>query len=79
VHSGRARNGARFAEDAVAPALHLHHGVSSDEPSERTPQTVIYRFTVQRGMAIALVIETPDWYAGLLQSALARSRVEGQN
>lgn len=50
-----------------------------EEPSESTPQTVIYRFTVQRGMAIALVIETPDWYAGLLQSALARSRVEGQN
>ncbi len=40
---------------------------------------VIYRFTVQRGMVIALVIETPDWYAGLLQSALARARVEGQN
>lgn len=39
---------------------------------------VVYRFTVQRGMAIALVIETPDWYSGLLQAAMARVRIEGQ-
>jgi hypothetical protein len=30
-------------------------------------------------MAVALVIETYDWYSGLLQAALARVRLEGQN
>ena len=40
---------------------------------------VVHRFTVQRGMLIALVIETRDWYAGLLQAAMARVRIEGQN
>jgi hypothetical protein len=50
------------------------------EPSdESAPGLVVYRFTVQRGMRIALVIETPDWYSGLLQAALARVRIEGQN
>jgi hypothetical protein len=39
----------------------------------------VHRFTVQRGMAVALVIETRDWYSGLLQSAMARVRIEGQN
>ena len=39
----------------------------------------VHRFTVQRGMAVALVIETRDWYAGLLQAAMARVRLEGHN
>jgi hypothetical protein len=39
----------------------------------------VHRFTVQRGMVIALVIETRDWYSGLLQAAMARMRIEGQN
>jgi len=43
------------------------------------PDDVVHRFTVQRGMAVALVIETPDWYAGLLRAALARIRIEGLN
>ena len=43
------------------------------------PQTIVHRFTVQRGMAVALVIETRDWYSGLLQAALARARIEGVN
>jgi hypothetical protein len=30
-------------------------------------------------MAVALVIETCDWYSGLLQAARARFRLEGQN
>ena len=52
---------------------------SSDTPNDGPQQMIIYRFSVNRGMAIALVIETPDWYSGLLQSALARVRIEGQN
>jgi hypothetical protein len=44
-----------------------------------TPGAIVHRFTVQRGMAVAIVIETRDWYAGLLQAALARVRVEGLN
>ena len=39
----------------------------------------VHRFTVQRGMVIALVIETRDWYSGLLQASMARVRIEGQN
>jgi hypothetical protein len=39
----------------------------------------VHRFTVQRGMAVALVIETRDWYSGLVQAAMARVRIEGQN
>lgn len=50
-----------------------------DPPSDDQQQQVIYRFSVQRGMAVALVIETPDWYSGLLQAALARIRIEGHN
>jgi hypothetical protein len=30
-------------------------------------------------MAVAIVIETRDWYAGLIQAALARVRIEGTN
>jgi hypothetical protein len=50
------------------------------ESSEPTPTgPVVHQFTVLRGMAVALVIETCDWYSGLLQAALARVRLEGQN
>jgi len=52
---------------------------SPDVPNDDPQQVIIYRFSVNRGMAVALVIETPDWYSGLLQSALARVRIEGQN
>jgi len=52
---------------------------SSDPTNDGAQQEIIYRFSVNRGMAVALVIETPDWYSGLLQSALARVRIEGQN
>ena len=50
------------------------------QPSQPTPtEPVVHQFTVLRGMAVALVIETCDWYSGLLQAALARVRIEGQN
>jgi hypothetical protein len=49
----------------------------SAQPAPAGP--VVYQFTVLRGMAVALVIETSDWYSGLLQAALARVRLEGQN
>ena len=55
-------------------------------PAEPTPPedsaaapAVVYQFTVLRGMAVAVVIETRDWYLGLLQAALARVRLEGHN
>ena len=53
------------------------HDVPSKDTSDS--ETVIYQFSVHRGMTVALVIETPDWYAGLLHAALARLRIEGQN
>jgi hypothetical protein len=55
-------------------------------PAEPTPPeesaaapTAVHQFTVLRGMAVAVVIETRDWYLGLLQAALARVRLEGHN
>jgi hypothetical protein len=39
----------------------------------------VYQFPVHRGMAVVLVIETTFWYSGLLQAALARITLEGQN
>jgi hypothetical protein len=48
-------------------------------PDDAAPEPVIHQFTVLRGMAVAVVIETPDWYQGLLQAALARIRLEGLN
>jgi hypothetical protein len=64
----------------VAPALHPDTGMATEPtPSERTPEQVVHTFTVLRGMAVALVIETRDWYSGLLQAALARVRLEGLN
>jgi len=46
-------------------------------PSE--PAGPVHQFTVHRGMLIVLVIETTSWYAGLLQAAVARIALEGQN
>lgn len=46
---------------------------------DAAPHAIVHQFTVLRGMAVALVIETHDWYAGLIQAALARVRLEGLN
>ena len=51
----------------------------SNPSDDAAPQAVVHQFTVLRGMAVALVIETHDWYSGLLQAALARVRLEGSN
>ena len=48
-----------------------------DERLSREPD--VHCFTVNRGMTVAIVIETRDWYAGLIQAALARVRIEGSN
>jgi len=54
--------------------------MNDPQPSDNGPEgQIVHTFTVLRGMAVALVIETRDWYSGLLQSALARVRIEGQN
>lgn len=50
-----------------------------DPPTDSARDAVVHRFTVQRGMLVAIVIETPDGYAGLIQAALARIRIEGLN
>ncbi len=50
-----------------------------DDLPEGAVDAEVHRFTVQRGMAVALVIETRDWYSGLLQASMARVRIEGQN
>ena len=69
-----------FAHLRVASALQPDTGMTDPTPSDETPEAqVVHTFTVLRGMAIALVIETRDWYSGLLQAALARIRIEGQN
>ena len=47
-------------------------------PEPRTEPTM-YQFTVNRGMTVVLVIETTYWSSGLLQAALARITLEGQN
>jgi hypothetical protein len=47
--------------------------------SEPSPDSVVHQFPVNRGMAIVLIIETTFWYSGLLQAALARITLEGQN
>jgi hypothetical protein len=47
------------------------------EPTKPTER--LYQFTVSRGMTAVLLIETPSWYLGLVQSALARVALEGHN
>jgi hypothetical protein len=37
-----------------------------------------FTFIVLCGMTLALVIETPDWYSGLLQAAVARVHLDSQ-
>jgi hypothetical protein len=64
----------------VASALHPDTSMNDPSPSDQVPDgQIVHTFTVLRGMAVALVIETRDWYSGLLQAALARVRIEGQN
>jgi hypothetical protein len=48
-------------------------------PEDSAAPEVVHQFTVLRGMAVAVVIETRDWYLGLIQAALARVRLEGDN
>ncbi|HXK32954.1 MAG TPA: hypothetical protein VNM91_02945 [Dehalococcoidia bacterium] len=49
-------------------------------PDPNQPETSsVHQFTVLRGMAVALVIETRDWYQGLVHAAAARVRLEGHN
>ena len=43
------------------------------------PAGPVHQFTVNRGMLVVMVIETTSWYAGLLQAAVARIALEGQN
>jgi len=61
----------------VAPARGMSTEPESTQPAPTGP--VVHQFTVLRGMSVAVVIETCDWYSGLLQAALARVRLEGQN
>ena len=70
-----------FAHLRVASALPSDIVMIDPAPSEKTPerQEVVHTFTVLRGMAVAIVIETHDRYSGLLQAALARIRIEGLN
>lgn len=65
----------------MAPGLQSDTGMHPDPnpPDDAAPQAIVHQFTVLRGMAVALVIETRDWYAGLIQAALARVRLEGLN
>ena len=52
----------------------------TDLPDPQTqPAQRVYHFTVSRGMTPVLLIETTSWYLGLLQAALARVALEGQN
>jgi hypothetical protein len=53
----------------------------ADDPAQAPsePAGPVHQFTVHRGMLIVLVIETTSWYAGLLQAAVARIALEGQN
>ena len=51
----------------------------ADDPAPSEPASPVHQFTVQRGMLTVLVIETRSWYAGLLQAAVARIALEGQN
>ena len=49
------------------------------EPAPAAPESPVHQFTVQRGMSVVLVIETTSWYSGLLQAAVARITLEGEN
>jgi hypothetical protein len=60
----------------VAPLLDM---AADPEPAPPTPESPVHQFTVQRGMSVVLVIETTSWYSGLLQAAVARITLEGEN
>jgi hypothetical protein len=61
-------------------AVALSVGMADGPPRNEPPaDEVVHQFPVNRGMAIVLVIETTFWYSGLLQAALARITLEGQN
>jgi hypothetical protein len=53
--------------------------MADPEPQETQPTERLHQFTVSRGMTPVLLIETTSWYLGLLQAALARVALEGQN
>jgi hypothetical protein len=60
--------------------LQIDTSMTDPAPPEQTPDGQdVHTFTVLRGMVVAIVIETRDWYSGLLQAALARVRIEGLN
>jgi hypothetical protein len=62
----------------VALPLQIHAVMPAEpDPLDDAAPEVVHQFTVLRGMAVAVVIETRDWYQGLLQAALARVRLEG--
>ena len=54
-----------FAHLRVASPLQSDTIMIDPAPSEKTPerQEVVRAFTVLRGMAVAIVIETHDWYS----------------
>ncbi|HEY3066962.1 MAG TPA: hypothetical protein VGL09_14305 [Methylomirabilota bacterium] len=52
---------------------------NDDCPEEKSTDATTYQFTVLRGMSVVVVIETRDWYSGLIQAASARVRLEGHN
>jgi hypothetical protein len=71
----------RPAGPVVALPLQTDIGMPAEPipPGDSAAPAVVHQFTVLRGMAVAVVIETRDWYLGLLQAALARVRLEGHN
>ena len=55
----------------VAPEHGSHDETEAD--------ALVHRFTVHRGMQVAVVIVTRNWYSGLVQATVARARIEGHN
>ena len=51
----------------------------SHDPNLPDASPEVHQFTVQRGMSVALVIETRDWSVGMVHAAAARVRLEGSN
>jgi hypothetical protein len=62
----------------IGVAVSVSMSDPSDPPDTR-PTERVHQFTVSRGMNAVLLIETTVWYVGLLQAALARVVLEGQN
>ena len=66
----------------MAPMLLTNARMAAESESPHRPnpsEQVTHHFTVRRGMAVVLVIETTDWHSGLLQAALVRLSLEGHN